>query len=157
CVEAVNFYKAFLRNYPDEKGVEIATTFIDKLEDCRAKQAAQPREPAVPPPDPPQPSTTEATPAPEPTTAIPAPGPTPRPAPERGGGGLRLAGIVTGGLGLVAIGSGIYFGTQAAARQDELERSLAWDQELFDRGARADRNAKVLLVAGGVATIGGAA
>ena len=76
----------------------------------------------------------------------------------------RIAGLVTGSVGLVAIGLGIYFGTQTLDAQNQLSRVVnsmgAWDstaQSLYSSGRGDAIAATTLFVAGGVAVAGGAA
>ncbi|HEY5928336.1 MAG TPA: hypothetical protein VIV11_41895 [Kofleriaceae bacterium] len=77
------------------------------------------------------------------------------PAPAKPQSGLRLAGIVTGAIGLATVGTGIYLGVTASAKADDLTDSPVWNQDLYDDGKIADRNAKILLGVGGAAVIGG--
>lgn len=179
CVEAVNFYKTYARNFPRERGAARATSFITELDECAKQQAsgAKPRPPTKPvpadpkPPPKPAPDPGPTPPDPKPAPADPAPlvttpprtDPQPPPPAEqpiapvaRPGRMLRVAGLVTGVFGVAAIGTGAFFGVRAGSLQDELEASSTWDQGLFERGERADRNAKLLLGVGAVAVIGGA-
>ncbi len=148
CREAVSFYKTYIRNFPTEKGADKAQKFVAELGDCKDQAPAEPT--TTPPPVITPPPVT-----PEPQV-MPAPTPAPPDAPSSPGRGLRIAGIVTGVVGIGALGAGVYFGVSARGKQSDLEDGGVWDPVLYDEGQRADRNAKILLGAGGAAVIGAA-
>ncbi len=81
------------------------------------------------------------------------------PAPEgRSGSPLRIAGLVTAGLGVIALGGGAYYGLEARSATDDanhLPLGATWNPEIQDRGQRAERNAKILLIGGGAAVVAG--
>ena len=79
----------------------------------------------------------------------------PNPEPPLKPSGLRLAGLVVGGIGVTAVGFGVALGIHAHSRSDEVTRSPVWDQDLFDSGEAADRNAKILIGVGAAAAAGG--
>ena len=148
CREAVSFYKTYVRNFPSEKGADKAQKFVAELGDCKDQAPAEPT--ATPPPVvTPPPVTTEP-----PVTSTPSPAPVD--APSSTGRGLRLAGVATGAVGLVALGAGVYFGLSARGKQSDLEDGGVWDPALYEDGQSADRNAKIFLGVGGAAVIGGA-
>jgi tetratricopeptide (TPR) repeat protein len=79
----------------------------------------------------------------------------------RAGGGLRIGGIVTAGLGVALVGGGVYFGLRASDLQSQGEERLAggqWDPEvanIIEDGKAAERNMLILTIAGGAAIITG--
>ena len=75
--------------------------------------------------------------------------------PDRPQSGLRLAGLVTGSMGIAAVGIGVVFAVTASAKADELTDAPVWDQQLYDGGKLVDRNAKIMFGVGGAAIIGG--
>jgi tetratricopeptide (TPR) repeat protein len=80
-----------------------------------------------------------------------------RPSPGRG---LRLAGMVSAGAGLVAIGIGVKFGLDARGISDDIDAHTdgAWPEELLARqadGERAERNMFILTGAGAAAIVAG--
>jgi tetratricopeptide (TPR) repeat protein len=166
CLEAVNFYKTFRTKFPNEKTAAKAEKFITELDECAKQRAAAaktaPTEPVTEPvktdPVKTEPLATDLVKT-EPVKTEPTPPVDPEPLPRgpegKPGGGLRLAGIVVGGIGMAAFGTGIYFAMKASSRADELSKSPVWDQHLYDSGKSADRNSKILLGVGGAAIAGG--
>ena len=80
-----------------------------------------------------------------------------RPSPGRG---LRLTGMVSAGVGLVAIGVGVKFGLDARGISDDIEAHTdgEWPEELLARqadGERAERNMFILTGAGATALVAG--
>jgi tetratricopeptide (TPR) repeat protein len=76
------------------------------------------------------------------------------------GQGLRVAGLVTGGVGLVALGGAVYFGLRVMAISAELSQPQpVWDERLDrlarEEGPEAERNLIIFSVVGGAAVIGG--
>jgi len=97
--------------------------------------------------------------------ASPEPSPSPEPEepetpvdtsqPSRGRG-LRIAGLVTAGVGVLCIGGGVLFGLQAKSASDELsEDGATFSQSKLDDGEAAERNMFILYGVGGAAVIGG--
>jgi tetratricopeptide (TPR) repeat protein len=169
CLEAQNFYKTFRTKFPNEKTAAKAEKFVAELEDCAkaAKQAGPVKtdpvktdpvktDPVKTDPVKTDPVKTDPVKTDPVKTEPVRPDPVePSPGASRGGG-LRLAGIVVAGVGVAALGTGVFFAMQARSKADDLENSPAWDQELYDSGKVADRNAKILLGVGGAALVGGA-
>jgi len=78
-------------------------------------------------------------------------------APASSGKGLRVAGLVGGGLGLAALGAGAFFGVQARSRSDELSKPGAvYDPAKVDDGEAAEQRMIIATAAGGALVIGGA-
>ncbi len=77
------------------------------------------------------------------------------------GGGMKLAGMVTGGVGLVSFGLGLYFGVQAKKINDDIENqgvSEPWRDDIvayMDKGQRYEYMQIGFLVAGGALVVGG--
>jgi hypothetical protein len=173
--QALFFYRSYLRARPDAPNradVEARIIEVDAL--ARQHPLEPPPQPTSVPPPPSPPQAIE--PPPQPTPALPPPtvaapslplvvAPTPTLLPRpRDGKRERIAGLVTGGVGLVALGLGIYFGTQTLDVQDRLSRVVnsmgTWDstaQSLYSSGHDDAIAATTLYVAGGVAVAAGAA
>lgn len=80
-----------------------------------------------------------------------------RPSPGRG---LRLAGMVSAGAGVIAVGMGVKFGLDARGISDDIDghTSGEWPEELLARqadGERAERNMFILTGAGAAAIVAG--
>ncbi len=77
------------------------------------------------------------------------------------GGGMKLAGMVTGGVGLVTFGLGLYFGVQAKKINDDIEdqgMSEPWRDDIvayMDKGQRYEYMQIGFLVVGGALVVGG--
>lgn len=173
CAQAASFYKTFKRNFPRERSVD---NFIAAMEECAKTQPAKPEPkpvPVKPAPVKPAPvTTTPVTTTPDPVTTTPAlstsvasvaPEPLDEPPPPAAGSpgkGLRLAGLGTMGAGALALGVGVVFGFKArgaASDAEDLAPGSTWDPSIQERGESADRNAKILMITGGVALVAGGA
>lgn len=162
CARAATFYKTFKRNFPEEKNVD---KFIADMEECAKKQPAMP-EPVEPKPEPepeptPAPAVADATPPATDGAKQPVRPPVDS-VPEEGsaGRGMRLAGLTTAGIGLVALGVGVGFGLRAQALANDAENLLpgaVWDPTLETRGESAQRASRLFLIGGGVALVAGGA
>jgi hypothetical protein len=77
------------------------------------------------------------------------------------GGSMKLAGMVTGGVGLVTFGLGLYFGVQAKKINDDIEdqgMDERWRNDIvayMDKGQRYEYMQIGFLVAGGALVVGG--
>lgn len=71
------------------------------------------------------------------------------------GRGLRIAGIATGGAGLVALGLGVKFGLDARKLETDVEENTAWDRDQYDRGQVAERNMYISYAVGAAAVLAG--
>ncbi len=77
---------------------------------------------------------------------------------RRGGGGLRAAGWVAAGIGVLAVGGGIYYGLRANELEDEVSSPPAWSNDLADKvdeGESAAFRANLLIGVGAAAVVGG--
>ena len=83
---------------------------------------------------------------------------------RRGGGTKKLIGLVSAGVGVALVGTGVYFSLQASDKADEVAAACpksapcTWNPELEDlqaTGEAAQRNALVLYAVGGAALAGG--
>jgi tetratricopeptide (TPR) repeat protein len=160
--QALFFYRSFLRARPDAPNRADVESRILEVESLAAGQHHPQEAPeAAPASDsllaPSAPSTPAAAPVATlteaPTVALVAPRP-------RNGKRERIAGLVIGGVGLAALGVGIYFGTQALQAQDRLGHVASWDmpaQSLYASGHNDAITATTLFVAGGAAVAAGAA
>jgi serine/threonine-protein kinase len=88
--------------------------------------------------------------------AMPPPPPTSDP-----GGSMKLAGMIGGGVGLVTLGLGFYFGVQAKKINDDIEDqgpNEQWRNDIrdyMDKGQRYEYMQIGFLVAGGALVVGG--
>ncbi len=131
CAQALRFYKTYLR---EETDPEAAAQAEAPMKLCESAAVAPP--PHVPPPVSPQPA------------------PAAEPPPGRG---KRIAGLVTGGVGVLLLGTGVYFGLAARSDADAVSGGGGeWDTEadIQERGKRESLYA-VILTSAGVAAIGG--
>jgi len=74
------------------------------------------------------------------------------------GGWLRWTGIASGGVGLVLLGAGIYYGIEARSISAELSLVDRWTADRLDRfddGERAEARAIGFSIAGGALLVGG--
>jgi tetratricopeptide (TPR) repeat protein len=140
--KALHHYERYLELEPKGEGSDDARQFVSEL---RAALAAE--EAAVPAP--------EVTPEP-----VPQP-PQPRDRTERPGRTLKVAGLVSGGIGLAAIGAAVVFAARASSAQGDLDGFRGeWtpaQQERYDSGAAADRNMTISLAVGAAAIAAGGA
>ena len=131
AAEAVTRFREFLRvnKDPGSELVQRARDFIAELESEKTGPVASPAATSPPPPAPrplaPAPAPVRAQPeiVPPPSPAAPAPEAaiaSPAPAPQ-GPHTLRVTSFVVGGVGLLAIGSGIYHGIQVNKIENEVE------------------------------------
>ena len=120
CANAQSFYRTYLREVPGASNRKDAEDMLREVDAC-VKAAA-----ATPTPQPqPQPV---AQPVPQPQPVEPAPQPQPMPVapdgPADSGKTLRLAGWVTGGVGVAALGVGIIYGLKAKSTQSDYDKCL---------------------------------
>ena len=144
---AIEHYERYLAADPNGRASRQARQFAAELrremERERAGAASPPRADAAP----------QA--AASGTTAVSRSAERPSP-----GSGLRLAGMVSAGAGLIAIGIGVKFGLDARGISDDINAHTAgeWPEELLARqadGERAERNMLLLTGAGAAAIAAG--
>ena len=147
AAKAIFYYRGYLRDAPQAKNrpeVEGRMAELQRGID-EAERAAQPEPSPVPPPALPPPQ--EVAPAPVPSPV--APGGEPMP-----GKGMRVAGIVTMGVGVAAIGAATFFGLRARSLANELEDATRagqpWSQDLADKESRGKTMNTLSLVGFGV-------
>jgi len=77
------------------------------------------------------------------------------------GGSMKLAGMIGGGVGLVTVGLGLYFGVQAKKINDDIEDqgpNEPWQNDIrayMDKGQRYENMQIGFLVVGGAFVVGG--
>ena len=167
CVEAINFYRTYKRNFPNEKNVPKVDKFIAELEPC-AKLSTNPPPPPLVKTDPVR--TEPVKPYPDPLVTTPVrpqprirPDPQPQPQlpppverPTVVGKNQRTAGIVIASIGALGLIGGVYFGLDAQSLANDATNGMqVWDPTLEERGKSADSKAKLLFGIGGAAVIGG--
>ena len=117
--KSVAAYRLFLERAPDHSLAPLARGHLEALE----RELAAARPPEEPPTSP-----TAADPAgPDLVSTAPEPAPAP-------GRGLRIAGLVSGGVGLVALGAALHYGIEAKKASDAIsENREGWTDGLLDR------------------------
>ena len=174
CAGARNTYRSYLRNLPDAPNRAKVEGFIAEAEACVGAQGVKPPD-GTPPPDrtPPPP---DGTPDGAPPDGAPPDGtpdgtpPDGTPPPDLGvrassashpGRTLRWAGLGVAGVGVAALGAGVYFGLQARAAADDIAACTApcapevWEPLDAD-GRAANRNAIIAYTVGGLGVAAGA-
>jgi tetratricopeptide (TPR) repeat protein len=163
--EAIRLFQSYLRESKDLSPNEQAEVkgFVANLE-ARQAQGAKPPAAALPPLPPPPSS------PPPPVSGPVMPPPTGPPPPYSSspvaaggdhGGGLRIAGIAAGGLGVVLVAVGAYYGAQASDAAHEIETKAVPGtsyntslKAIDDRGRSDETKQWVLLGAGAGSLIG---
>jgi hypothetical protein len=135
CREALDAYKAFVRDAPEAENRPKAEKFITQMDECVRRDSAV-------------------------AVVVHAPAPAPRAPRLRG---LHVAGITAaaGGL-LLGVGGGVFSwrANDAASKVEALCRTACVASavaELDARGKASDRDAEILYAAGGAAIVAGAA
>jgi tetratricopeptide (TPR) repeat protein len=139
---AIFFYRRYLEADPNVKNrAEIEKRIKDMETQLNAQKensgatsatmttAPGPAQPTTPVPTPPQPVPVTAEPAPAPVTNVQVAQPTESAAQGRG---LRIAGLVTAGVGVAAVATGIGFGLHANSLRDEAYTGTYNDSKLQD-------------------------
>jgi tetratricopeptide (TPR) repeat protein len=151
--EAIEYYEKYLTLDPDGPGAANSREIVAELRAAK-EQDKPPIEPLLPeeeearslPIEPPGP----------PDIVIPILEPK-RKAPS--GKTLKIMGISTAGLGVVAIGAGVIFGLKARSKSDEVSSYEGrWDEtknQLFDDGESAERLMLISTTVGAAAVITG--
>lgn len=157
CAKAATSYKAFLVKVPNPPNATKVQQYLEQSEECARKQAAAER-PAPPPPDPP--------------VVVTPPPPLPPSGEQHPGRTQRIAGVGIAAFGVVALGAAGFFTWRASALANDREQLCAaqlssggfcqWtpdledeDNDLANRGRRAQNLARVGWAVGGAALIGG--
>ena len=172
--QAIIEYKAYLREDPNSKVRATVEQNIADMEKEIGKQPEPVTRPATLPATQPathpatQPATRPATlPATQPAThpaTLPATQPATQPVtPASGGGGtLKIAGIATGGVGVVALVGGVVFGLAAKGYESDVNTAVknheVWTPDLqnkADKGSTDNTLAIVGYTVGAVAIIAG--
>ncbi|MBA2540273.1 MAG: tetratricopeptide repeat protein [Deltaproteobacteria bacterium] len=130
-------------------------------------------------PEPPPPEL-KPDPKPDPNGQVTGTTTPPRPPPKEtggGGGGLKIAGLGIAGAGVVALAAGVFFGSKAASKSDQITQgppidpetgmqvgwgpndALGWDGivQLEKDGEKAEQMQIILTAVGGAMIIGGTA
>ena len=140
---AIDYFKKYLDAQPSGAGANEArghvATLTKELDELAAKQPKPPEPTPVPPP-------------------APAPQPTPRQeelVEVRGPAALRIAGLATAGVGVIACGLGVKFAFDARAAADTLSQHTSgpWtdaEEATYRAGEAANRNMIISYVVGGV-------
>ena len=164
CALATTFFKNYLRADPKAKNRAKVEGWIDDMKSCPAVTTITTITPTTPTigttpetkPDPIEPAD-EPAPVATPVTPLPPPPPPPRSA----GGGLKLAGLVTAGVGMAALGAGTFFAFRASSRQSDIDAACAggcvWGDkaDLDAQGKTAAARGKIAFAIGGAAVIAG--
>lgn len=167
CENALTFYKNYLRNDPDADNRAKVEQRIAEMDTCvkdpNHKKPVPDVKPDVAPPDVKQPDVKQPDVKPDVKQPEVKP-PVEEPHGARGGG-KKIAGYVTGGVGAVLIGMGVYYTGVAKDKQDQVEKGCTpgcdWANEPELRAADSDgkaaqRNSIILYSVGGAALVGGA-
>jgi len=134
CAEALQFYRTYRRNYPEQSNIPKVEKFITEMEGC-AKKA----EPVV---------VTPVVVAPPPPAAAAAPAQ---------GHGKQIAGAALGGAGAITVALGVVFAVKASHRADDVTHLMGtWDPALQSEGQRDAHIADALFAIGSAAIVGGA-
>lgn len=158
-VEALKYFCLYLEKDPTGSLASYATTQATSLSTLLQNKPVDEKDVCK------APVTVKTTPdtTPEPTPD-PTPAPTPVAATKGGGSGLKIAGYTSGGAGLVALGLGFYFGSEAQKISDDItnhtDTTVPWRDDIKDYEAKGQRyeNLQIaFLVAGGVLVVGGVA
>ncbi len=158
-VEALKYFCLYLDKDPTGSLASYATTQAKSLSTLLQNKSVEDKDVCK------APVTVKDTPEPTPEpTPDPTPTPTPAAATKGGGSGLKIAGYASGGAGLVALGLGFYFGSEAQKISDDItnhtDTTVPWRDDIKDYEATGQRyeNLQIaFLVAGGVLVVGGVA
>jgi len=74
---------------------------------------------------------------------------------HRKAGTVKLIGLGIGGAGLVAVGTGVYFGWKARALASDLSHDDVYDVGRINRGNQAERDMTISYIVGGTLVVGG--
>jgi tetratricopeptide (TPR) repeat protein len=176
--QALHFYRAYLRLQPNAANradVEARIADLQRLQSEKQRvQDAPPRE-AIPPggsgqhqQTPPATGTGEDNPPPPPPPAVTPVTTSPSGSgheadvPTGNGRTFKLVGLITAGVGVALVATGIAYGISASSASDDLSRlapnGTPWSadaQQKYDDGQSAQTKMTAFLILGGAAAIGG--
>jgi len=143
--KAISFYRNYLKEAPNAANRTTVEKRIEEMKEALEKQQQASDKPPSGP----------DVPGERPPTAAPK-------QEERRGGGLKTAGMVTGGAGVALIVTGIVFGIMSRSDKSDIEDAIMmgqpWSQELADKqssGESKTRIANITLGAGIAAVVAG--
>jgi len=154
--QALDYFQRYLALDGDGRGAAAARASIEALtaaitaERDAARRDSAP--PATPPPLMPPPTADHAA----GIASTPAPSESRDAAEADHGRTQRLAGLATGGAGVLAIGAGVLFGFHARHLASQANHATVYDPDLDARGDAANRNMWIAYGVGGLALTGGA-
>ena len=164
--QALDFYKKYLAAAPTGSGAPVAKVQIQELtkaiaaddaariaheaEEARKAEEARRAAEAAAANNGKGKGNGKVGPSPSPSPGV---GSADRPAPGRRGRGLRIAGLVTAGVGVACLAGGVVFGMKASGLADEVAEQ--YDPDKVDEGESASSTAVMLYVVGGAAVVGG--
>jgi hypothetical protein len=152
CVEAIEYYKDYKREYPAAQELPLIEKFLVELQPCADAQAkSTPAEPV-----PPRPMLPASTPPPRPPSSSPPPVPRmpPPPPPAPPDHSLLPTALLVGGGASVAAG-GVFALLARAKANDASSGSGQWQPDLQDAGNRDALLGKIFLSVGAAAIAGG--
>ena len=157
---ALEYFQKYLELDPKGRGAATARTAVDELgkslearKQAAAAEAARQAEADAAARRRAQASVRPAPVAPPITPLVPAPSPE-QPA-GHAGRGLRIGGLVSAGIGVAALGAGVYFGLRARKIDKEAAGWEVFDADRYAEGEAAERNAIIAISAGGAAVVAG--
>jgi tetratricopeptide (TPR) repeat protein len=155
--QALYFYRTYLRLQPDAPNradVEARVADLERLVAEKQKLQDAPPKETIPP---------ENKEPLAPTPQMQTPPPQRRDTGEPGSGKtFELAGLITAGVGVALLGTGIVFGLSASSASDDLTKAsqmgTPWSpalQQKYDDGQSAQTKATLFTILGGAAIVGG--
>lgn len=158
---ALRFYERYLELDPDGRGADAARAQVESLREELGDDEAAKREPASEPRG--ERDDRERDDAGE-QPAIDTPGPLDPSDPDAtiddgtssgGSPSMRMAGVMTGTAGLVALGASVYFGNRARSLSNQIDEFVAgepnaWTGEWIDKYDQGRRANTTMLVLGGL-------
>jgi tetratricopeptide (TPR) repeat protein len=147
---AIFFYESYLKDAKDasnrpsvEHRIADMKRALEEKQSASSKPPSGPIEPGKPP------ETQPDKPPPDKPPVVPAP-----PEEAHPGRGLKIGGLVAGGVGVVAIVAGVIFGTSAQSAQSDIEDAVRngaiWTQDLADKASSGKTQAMLANVSFGI-------
>ena len=141
CNEALQFYRTYRRNYPEQANIPKVEKFITEMEGCAHKPAPVVVAPVVVAP-----------------VVAPPPGKQLPPPVTEPSHGKQLAGMAVAGAGTLAVVIGVVFAVKASQKADEVTHLMGmWQPALQSDGQRDAHVSVAMFAVGSAAIIGGAA